>query len=105
MSKANETALPYEALFSFGKMTVTPAAVQAMKASDISLIYLLKKHGGGDWGDISINEALHNDAAVMDANARIRSRYVLAHAAGATTFLVVTLADRSKTMIMLEEEN
>lgn len=45
--------LPITPLFRLGEVVGTPGALKAMRAANISLLLLLRRHLTGDWGDLN----------------------------------------------------
>ena len=63
-------------LFESRQNLATPAAIQALAASQVALEDLLQRHFAGEWGDVDPDDGQENDRA-LDTGARILSAYVL----------------------------
>jgi hypothetical protein len=66
-------------LFKPGSLLATPAAINYLTEHDVSLIKLIDRHCGGDWGDLCSSDKKLNDQAVRDGS-RIVSAYTVASA-------------------------
>ncbi len=78
----------------------TPAALAACQYDDLQM--LMRRHAGGDWGDVPEADKRMNDAAVK-IGARIISAYVLM-GDGSERIWIVTEGDRSATSVLLPSE-
>lgn len=92
--------IPSNPLFKFGRLLITPGALDALQASGQSPWVFLARHLCGDWGEVDAEDKRLNDEAVKDGN-RILSSY--ATAKGDRVWLI-TEADRSATTILLPDE-
>ncbi|WP_417276521.1 hypothetical protein [Castellaniella sp.] len=79
-----------------GKVRITTAAIAALKATGTEGVLLLSRHLRGDWGDITDQDALQNEIALL-LGMRVLSRYLLAEG---TEVWLLTEADRAVTTIM-----
>lgn len=61
-------------LVALGTITVMPAASAVMYRQDILLCDLLERHKCGDWGEVSEEVRLKNNAA-MHSDLRLHSAY------------------------------
>ena len=104
--------------FPTGKLYATPGAVAALeRAGDFGRPYsvqqanksldrmslvlpYLRRHVWGDWGDVSVEDARANEAALRE-DARIFSAYGLATG---ERLWIITEADRSSTTVLLPDE-
>jgi hypothetical protein len=88
--------------FSPGRLAATPGALQAFRdAGDPAMgIGLLRRHLGGDWGELAAEDKDANDEAVKRGR-RILSAYKIG--TGVKVW-VITEADRSATTFLLPEE-
>ena len=84
--------------FSLGQMVITPNALDSLTQDDVQLA--LRRHAGGDWGNLDEHDRLANDVA-LEGGGRLFSAY---EAADRTRFWVITEADRSATTILLPED-
>ncbi len=92
--------------FGLGKLVATPGARDALTRNGQHISELLAMHMGGDWGDVSAEDARLNDAAVAheedpELRTRVLSAYVLNDG---TRLWVITEADRSSSCALLPEE-
>ena len=62
--------------FEPGQQVATPGALCAIHRSGESLLRLMSRHLGGDWGDLDAEDKKANDAALLDGS-RIFSSYKL----------------------------
>lgn len=84
--------------FPFGSVLMTPGAAE--KVDLISKIDALKRHGQGDWGDLSQADKDANDRYLKN-DERLLSVY---KTKDGTVFWIITEWDRSVTTILLPEE-
>ena len=86
---------PAPGLFRLGKLHATPAATRAMANTSTDPHALIERHRHGDWGDVTLDDALANNAAIEDGGP-IGSLYAL----DAThTVTITTDATRTATTI------
>ena len=85
------------ALFSPGSVVATQGAAEIPMAI---LMFALKRHLSGDWGDVSDGDKELTDEAVKNGD-RILSAY---HAPDGTKFWIITESDRSATTFLLPDE-
>lgn len=86
------------AIFRLGRIHATPRALTSLNQEDISLG--IQRHQAGDWGDLSEEDRLANDRALM-ACGRLFSSF---KASNGTKFWIITEADRSATTVLLPED-
>ncbi|MGN6086638.1 hypothetical protein [Trinickia sp.] len=86
--------------FASGRIFATPAVVDALMGTGISIDDLVGRHVRGDWGDLSEADRQQNERSVA-TDRRIVSCYVLS---GALTVWLITESDRSATTILLPGE-
>lgn len=96
----NSVQAPSVALFSLGRVSGTPGAVDALKEANQPAIIFLRRHIKGDWGDCCEEDAAANDYA-LKAEGRIFSVY---HTAQGEKIWIITEWDRSYTTILLPSE-
>ena len=89
-----------EALFPLGIIVATPGALAALEEVGLDPRVLLRRHMGGDWGDLDEEDRLLNEQAVH-VGTRILSSYTLQDG---EQVWVITEADRSGTTLLLPEE-
>jgi hypothetical protein len=80
-----------------GRLFATPAALEALRAVNVSVGQLLSRHLCGDWGDLSAEDRVQNDLA-LKTGLRVLSCYVLP---GNGTVWIITEWDRSMTTVLL----
>ncbi|AOK15981.1 hypothetical protein WT26_08085 [Burkholderia cepacia] len=83
--------------FKIGRIFATPAALEVIANTRVSIIDLLIRHMRGDWGDLSESDRQQNELSI-DAGLRLLSSYVLP---GGQTVWVITEWDRSSTTFLL----
>lgn len=88
-------------IFNIGEIVGTPAAVRALNENYVLHADLLDRHVAGDWGDLSDEDKLANETALVDGD-RLLSAYLLPGLN--EKVYIVTEADRSHTTIMLASE-
>jgi hypothetical protein len=86
--------------FPFGRLLATPGALRALEAAGVGFFTYLRRHGRGDWGDVSASDWRANDRALLDGT-RLFSAYVLPDG---VRVWIITEADRSATTILLPSE-
>jgi hypothetical protein len=86
------------AKFRLGQIVSTPNALSRLAEEDI--LMGLKRHQGGDWGDVSESDRQANERALIE-HTRLFSVY---HAISGTKFWLITEADRSATTVLLPED-
>jgi hypothetical protein len=106
----------FSPLFDPGRVTATPAALEALHAASVDPVSIIDRHVRGDFGDVGTMDSTcldedpqrpHSDGlalntlAVIGGEDRILSIYSLP---GGDTVWVETVADRSYTTIYLPEE-
>jgi hypothetical protein len=89
-----------QSLFSVGRVTVTPGALELMGEYEINPMDLLLRHVAGDWGDLDEEDKKENDFSVT-RDLRILSAYKVAYE---KKLWIITEADRSSTTILLPAE-
>lgn len=84
--------------FRLGRLSATPAAVDALTVGDIH--GALSRHVRGDWGVLDENDTAANNEALATGG-RLLSAY---DSASGVRFYVITEADRSATTVLLPED-
>ena len=87
-------------MFDLGQVVATPAALNALRRSSQSPADFIRRHGGGDWGDVDGHDSKQNDIALREGG-RILSSYKTTLG---EQIWVITEADRSSTCILLPED-
>ena len=94
-------------LFTLGRITATPAAMDALQLLRFSPLRLLARHVRGDWGDVDGDDAEMNRRAVI-LGLRILSAYTLKRVIDGQPrtekVWVITEADRSVTTVLLPDD-
>lgn len=85
--------------FPLGQLVATPGALDLLDRTGENAYELLQRHQGGDWGDVSPDDAIENEKSTMNG-CRIISSYQL----GDERIWIITEADRSFTTLLLPEE-
>lgn len=83
--------------FPLGRVVATPGALEAVGHAGCFL--LLKRHLGGDWGDLDGSDRRSNERALRDGE-----RLLSAYDTGAGRVWIITEADRSSTCVLLPSE-
>ncbi|KVN20825.1 MULTISPECIES: hypothetical protein [unclassified Burkholderia] len=87
--------------FPMGRPVITPAAQAALDAAGIEGVLLLARHIRGDWGDLSAEDLVSNELALLTGK-RLLSSYNLPDGTGKVW--IITEADRAATTILLPDE-
>lgn len=91
--------LSEERRFALGRVLATPGAVDFMVSEGVDWRALLRRHVGGDWGDVGEFDAGQNEVALVRGE-RVLSAYE--HPGGRVW--IITEADRSATTLLLPDE-
>jgi hypothetical protein len=83
--------------FQLGRIFATPAALEALGTTGVSIINLLIRHMRGDWGDVPEVDRQQNELA-LSVDLRLLSSYPLPDG---EKVWVITEADRSATTVLL----
>ncbi len=86
------------ALFPLGNVVASASALQALTHEEMQSA--LRRHQGGDWGDLIDEDKAENNSALLEGR-RIMSLYTTDDG---QQFWILTEADRSTTTIFLPEE-
>lgn len=84
-----------------GKVTITAAVSAALERTGAEGVLLLARHLHGDWGDVTEQDALQNELAVL-LGLRVLSRYAVGEG---VVVWITTEADRTATTIMLPDSD
>ena len=84
------------ALIQVGKVVATPAALAFCNAHHINPSELVRRHQGGDWGDLELSDVNANVLAI-EHDLRVFSSYRFSEG----KVYVITEADRSSTCVLL----
>jgi len=85
--------------FHLGKVAITDAASAALERTGTEGVLLLARHLHGDWGDVTEQDALQNELALL-LDLRVLSRYAIADG---IVIWIITEADRATTAITLPD--
>ena len=99
MKQQQSNSQQKQPLFSFGQVVATPGALAMLDRQGVDANSLLTRHGGGDWGCLSAEDALANWSA-LDYGLRILSSYEI----GDERLWIITEAGRSSTCLLLPDE-
>ena len=83
--------------FELGRVVATPGALDMFGHEGIYV--LLRRHAGGDWGDLDGHDRRENERALRDG-----ARLLSAYDTPAGRCWIITEADRSSTCILLPSE-
>ena len=86
-------------LFHPGHVTASPGVLETVESED--LFEALRRHVQADWGALSDRDKLDNEHALILDNGPLLSRYFTMKS---QAFCVLTVPDRSRTMILLPDE-
>jgi len=84
--------------FPLGQTVITSNALDTLDMNDVAAA--LRRHQGGDWGDVCKADADLNDDALL-IGCRVLSAYVDRRG---LRFWIITEADRSVTTVLLPED-
>lgn len=84
--------------FPLGQTVITQNARDRLQPEDV--LFALKRHADGDWGDVSDEDRLENEFS-LPKPLRLFSVY---HDRTGKKFWIITEADRSVTTILLPED-
>jgi len=96
----HRTVTTVTALFALGQLVATPGALEALERTGQSPVEFLRRHQGGDWGELCDADKRENEIA-RNNDFRILSAY---RTAKDVRLWVITEADRSATTLLLPEE-
>ena len=85
------------ARFTVGQVVATANA--SLRLSTEEVLTSLRRHASGDWGDLSPEDAMANDSALLEGG-----RLLSAYGRGTHRFWIITEADRSVTTVLLPED-
>ena len=85
--------------FPLGKIVATPGALKLLAEQGLTPTMFIQRHANADWGDISREDRLANDQAMIDGE-RLLSAYTLGH----DRHWVIIEADRSSPCLLLAHE-
>jgi hypothetical protein len=86
--------------FELGNLVATPDALRALRDSGHAAAEFLRRHAGGDWGDLDGHDTKQNAIALREGG-RLVSSY---QTRKGETVWVITEADRSATTILLPSD-
>lgn len=89
--------------FKLGQIVATPEALDLLEERGVSAYGFLERHVQGDWGDVSTEDWLANDQALVDET-RLISVYHIPDDEGEDVIWILTEADRSATTILLPSD-
>ncbi len=88
-------------LFPLGRVVATPGALSALEEHRTDALALLRRHVGGDWGEIPACDAKENERSLKHGW-RVLSSYPIGEDGGKVW--VLTEATREATTILLPSE-
>ena len=83
--------------FPLGRIVLTANA--AGRLDTIAVHEGLRRHAGGDWGDLCPEDACENELALHEGY-----RLLSAYGTGERRFWIITEADRAVTTVLMPEE-
>jgi hypothetical protein len=86
-------------LFKLGQTVATPGALAFCAKHSINIATLLRRHSGGDFGDLTLEDVKANTSAIQH-DGRVFSSYKF----GSDKVWVITEADRASTCVLLPSE-
>ncbi len=87
--------------FPLGRVVATPGALSALEEAQTCPSELLRRHQGGDWGEVPSCDARENERSLRHGW-RLLSSYPLGE--DRAKVWVITEADRSSTCLLRPEE-
>ncbi|WP_046482686.1 hypothetical protein [Pseudomonas veronii] len=87
--------------FSPGDIVLTAGVADLVQQGRLNPNPYLRRHLGGDWGDLDKCDRQQNDAALASGEDRLFSSYKLAHD---LKLWIITEWDRSVTTLLLPDE-
>ena len=84
--------------FPLGRTVITSNALESLVMDDV--VYALRRHQRGDWGDVCKDDAELNDDSLL-TGCRVLSAYTDRND---VKFWIITEADRSVTTVLLPED-
>ncbi len=91
------------ALFPLGRIVATPGALSLLAGAGVDPCELLRRHAGGDWGEVPPEDAKENELSVREGF-RVLSSYPVGGEADGERVWIITEADRSSTCLLLPSE-
>ena len=86
-------------LFPLGTVRTTPGAMTTAREHKMDFAELLRRHGGGDWGDAPATDARENRLSVTQG-----FRTLSSYGIGDARLWIITEADRSVTTVLRPDE-
>lgn len=86
-------------LFDLGEILIS----QGVQSADLDVVRYLRRHQGGDFGDVDPEDAEKNVRAIHSGEAVV-SQYQVSHDGRSLELIIVTEADRSFTLAMIAGE-
>lgn len=86
-------------LFELGEILIS----QGVQSADLDVVRYLRRHQGGDFGDVDPEDAEKNVRAIHSGDAVV-SQYGISHRGKTIELIIVTEADRSFTLAMIAGE-
>ena len=83
-----------------GQVVATPGALAALQESGEEAMPYLRRHSGGDWGELDEHDLRENQLS-LQRGFRLLSAYTLR---SGIKIWIITEADRSSTTILLPDE-
>jgi hypothetical protein len=83
--------------FPLGQLVITANASLRLNTEEV--MTALKRHTGGDWGDLCPEDSIANDDALREGG-----RLFSAYCSGQHRFWIITEADRSVTTILMADD-
>jgi hypothetical protein len=87
--------------FRAGKVVVTAGVHELVQQGRLNPSEYLRRHLGGDWGDLCDSDRRQNDEALKSGQERLHSSY---HIAPGLKLWIITEWDRSVTTLLLPSE-
>ena len=85
--------------FPLGQTVITPNALETLHADDVQRA--IRRHSGGDWGDLCMDDKAINDGALA-AGCQLISAF---HDRKGNRFFIITQGDRSQTTLRLPQDD
>jgi hypothetical protein len=86
-------------LFELGEILIS----QGVQSAELDVVRYLRRHQGGDFGDVDPEDAEKNVQAIQSGDAVV-SQYGISHRGKTIELIIVTESDRSFTLAMIAGE-
>ncbi len=88
-------------LFPLGDIRISPA----VEGQSFDVLYLIRRHQGGDWGHVCEEIREDNERAVSNNEPILSQYWVPFHQGGEKAVIVMTEGDRGFTVVFLADDS